>query len=130
MRRDFNLRDEDQEFLSTAEKNWEAVKDGSKCWIIIKAWKLPDGYNVQHADIALLIPPGYPDAQLDMFYVLPHLSRADGKAVNALVPFAVDGQDWQRWSRHRNPANPWQPGKDNLCTHMALADYWFRKNVT
>ena len=47
----------------------------------------------------------------------------------ALASEGFDGKTWQRWSRHRTPANPWRPGLDNLATHFGLVEEWFGREV-
>ena len=78
---------------------------------------------------AIVIPPGYPDAQLDMVYFFPPLARADGGAIGALTPRRFDEKDWQQWSRHRTQQNPWRPGEDDIAGHLMLVDYWLRREL-
>jgi hypothetical protein len=86
------------------------------------------GYGRQDVDAAVNVAPGYPDSQLDMVYFHPHLVRADGKPLGAVSGgVAIDGRDWQRWSRHRTPANPWRPGVDDLSTHLGLVHEWLAR---
>jgi hypothetical protein len=129
MRRQFHLGEEDEECLAARGLAWEAIVENNTKWIIVHGYPLPDGYNHRTADAALRIPPSYPDDQIDMVYFLPGLALTSGKAINALTPLALDGKQYQQWSRHRTPANPWRPGLDNICTHLLQVDSWLEREL-
>lgn len=123
-RRHFKLAAADGESLAEQFPKWEAVLDGTSQWVVIREFKLPPGYNVATADLAIQLVAGYPDAALDMAYFSPDLQRADGKAIPALSPHQFDGRNWQRWSRHRTGSNPWVPGEDCLSTHISYIKFF------
>ena len=126
--RQFTLGEEDVDFLDGLGYQWEALLDGRTRWIIIRKYPIPDGYNYTIADVAIQVPPGYPDCQLDMAYFKPALARTDSVAVKAAnATIAVQGATFQRWSRHRTPANPWRPGVDSIATHLLLVDDWLAR---
>lgn len=127
MRRAFQLPEADEAHLAGLGLPWEAVADGGARWLLVHGWPLPAGYNHRAVSIAVRIEPGYPEAQLDMVYVFPHLARTDGAGINNLSGQALDGKDWQRWSRHRTGENPWRPGVDDLSAHLFLVDDWFAR---
>lgn len=130
MRRDFAPLTEDIRHLDGSGLQWEAVKDNGN-WIIVHGFPVPDGFNHKAASAAVRIESGYPDAQLDMVYFKPHLSRANGlpiKATDAIQ--SICGAPWQRWSRHRTSENPWHPGIDCLATHLLLVEHWLQREVT
>ncbi len=127
VRREFQLPEGDADYLCRLGLDWETVAEKDTLWLIITAWNLPAGYNVSCASIALLIPPNYPDSQIDMVYFRPALSRSDGKAIAALSGQTILGESWQRWSRHRTSANPWRPGEDDIASHLSLVDEWLRR---
>jgi len=129
MKRDFFLPEGDQQFLESLHLPWETVKDGNNSWLIIHDYPVPEGYNVSNVSVALLIPPGYSTAQIDMAFFHPHLSRKDGKKIGALAFQAIKGIQYQRWSRHRTGANPWRPGIDDVSTHFQLVNYWFDREL-
>lgn len=129
MRRTFQLPEEDEECLSNGGFRWEAVTEGGTKWLIIPGYLLPDGYTQRVADVALRIPPSYPDDQIDMVYFHPGLSLTSGKMIKALTPHVLDGKPYQQWSRHRTPINPWRPGLDNVCTHLIQVDTWLRREL-
>ena len=127
MRRQFELLDEDQEFLKNLCLPWETVVAGRVLWVLVHRYKLPVGYSQKEISLAVNMPTGYPRAQLDMVYFYPMISRLDNKPIGALAQMNIDGKIWQRWSRHRTPKNPWREGVDNLSTHFALIDYWLER---
>lgn len=127
MRRQFQLPESDEAHLESLARPWETLVESGVQWLLIHQWPLPAGYTHPAVSIAVRIETGYPEAQLDMVYVLPHLARVDGVAINNLTNQSISGQDWQRWSRHRTAANPWRPGVDDLSTHLFLVDDWFAR---
>jgi hypothetical protein len=131
MRRDFSLPDEDMEWLESLGRPFELVREGAVQRVVLHEYPVPDGYTVDRVSINVRIEAGYPDSQIDMAYFHPPLVRKDGATIGSLADDAFDGRTWQRWSRHRTPANPWRPGIDNLSTHFGLVDEWlireFRK---
>lgn len=128
LRKQFSLPSEDIEWLDGLGLSYELVIEGVPR-VVIHDFPVPDGYNVRSVATNVRIEPGYPDAQLDMVYFYPHLARLDGKAIGALANDQFDGKIWQRWSRHRTPANPWRSGVDNLATHFALVNHWLAREL-
>ena len=129
MRRDFALPEDDLEWLDALPNDYELVREDGVLRVVVRSWPVPPGYNVASVDINVRIDPGYSDAQIDMAYFHPPLSLSSGRGIPALAGDHFDGRDWQRWSRHRTPANPWRPGNDNLATHFALIDEWLDREV-
>lgn len=125
--RAFELPKTDQRYLDSLEREWESIVEVNTQWLIIHGWELPEGYNYKQVDLALLVPPLYPDSQIDMVYVKPHLARSDGRSIPALAHQLIQGVLWQRWSRHRTTQNPWRIGVDDIAGHLALVDDWFRR---
>ena len=124
-RRQFSLLPQDEAFLREYGRPWETVVDGSQ-WVLVHDFPTHAGYNHPSASIAIRMEDGYPHAQLDMVYVHPALARQDGRPIAQTdVRQELDGKQWQRWSRHRTPANPWRPGEDSLETHVYLVEDWF-----
>lgn len=129
MRREFRLREEDEEFLTGRGLPWETINEGGSRWLLIHDYPIPPGYNQRTTSVALLISPGYPDAQIDMVYFYPHLSLVSGRGIGALSPHGLDGKTWQRWSRHRTAQNPWRPGVDDVSTHLGCVDDWLDREA-
>ncbi|OAI41696.1 hypothetical protein AYO40_02565 [Planctomycetaceae bacterium SCGC AG-212-D15] len=127
MRRQFDLPEEDVEHLGARGLPWETLVEQEVRWLILHDFPLPAGYSHSKVQVALRIEPSYPDGQIDMVYFFPALARSDGRGIGALSQQAIDGAQFQRWSRHRTPANPWRPGEDNLATHLVLVEEWLRR---
>lgn len=127
MRRQFDLLLEDQEFLESLGLPWEAINDCGTLWIIVHELPLLEGYIQRSASVAINLASGYPRAQLDMAYFYPPIKRGDNNPIGALANRQIDGKNWQRWSRHRTPRNPWREGIDNLSTHFALIEDWLER---
>lgn len=127
-RREFSLLAADAGFLDRRGLHWQTVNSDGQ-WLIVSDYPLPLGYNAPTCTLAVLIPPSYPTAALDMFFCHPPLT------INGSVPpqtehhQAIDGRNFQRWSRHRGGASPWTPGVDNLTTHFALIDEALAREV-
>jgi len=130
LRRAFLLPPEDLEFLDARGLAWEALIEGNLRWVLLHKFPIPQGYNVSEADIAIQLPDSYPSTQLDMVYVFPALGLARGRPIGAAdVRQSLDGQSYQRWSRHRTPDNPWRSNIDYLGTHVGLIEEWFLKET-
>jgi len=127
MRREFNLPEQDTEFLEASGYDWEAIRVNNASWVLIHDFNIPEGYTTNKVTAALRIDNGYPTSQIDMVYFSPHLHRADGKTINALAMQSIDGKQYQRWSRHRTPANPWRRELDDISTHLSLITYWLER---
>lgn len=126
MRKEFDLPEDDVDFLNAEGFKWETILSNGN-WVIIKDYPVPSGYSVDKVDIALKIDHGYPTAQIDMVYFNPPLLRKDNKIIGALSSRTIDSENWQRWSRHRTGTNPWREEVDGLSTHMSLVNYWLER---
>lgn len=129
-RRQFSLPAEDLAWLESLGLKYELVATNGILRVVIYGLPIPRGYNAGTVDVNVRIEPGYPDSQIDMAYFFPYLSRNDGHAIGAICDDPFDGKNWQRWSRHRTPANPWRPGLDNLSTHFALVESWLVRELS
>lgn len=129
-RHQFSLPEEDAQWLNALGLNHELISEGGVLRVVVYDWPVPTGYNVTSVTANVRIEPGYPDAQIDMVYFHPPLVRVDAKPIAAICAEQFDGKEWQRWSRHRTPANPWRPGVDSLATHFALVDSWLARELT
>lgn len=130
MRGQFTLPQRDREFLEAGGFAWETIADAGGQWLLVYDFLVPAGYNTEKVIAALMIAPGYPDAQIDMVYFYPPLARTDGKAINAPSAQQLDSKIFQRWSRHRTAQNPWMPGEDDVSTHLTLVAGWLEKELT
>lgn len=88
---------------------------------MIHVFETPEGYD--HYLVTVAIRLGYPESQLNMVYFFSHLTRKDGIPIGATqVHQQIDGKGYQRWSRHRSMANPWNPKGDNLESYVILVE--------
>lgn len=126
--RQFTLPEEDVETLEQLGLPWETLISGNH-WLIIYGYPIPDGYKVNQADVALMIPPSYPASQIDMAYFSPALAKKSGRQIRAIANQTIDGKTFQRWSRHRAPGE-WTPGVDCVATHLCLVDNWLKRDLT
>jgi hypothetical protein len=108
----------------------ETVIDGTCRWLLIHNYQVPPGYAPRMMMLALLIPPTYPTAQIDMFYTSPKLTLTSGRPIDRTqVAAAICGTPFNGWSRHRGPPAPWNPATDNVITHLALVESAIAKEV-
>lgn len=129
LRKQFSLPEEDSEFLENLSLSYETIMERNAKWLILHNFQIPEGYNIDNAQAAIKIENGYPVAQLDMIYFNPPLVRKDNRQIKALANMVIDGKNYQRWSRHRTPQNPWRPGIDDISTHISLAKYWLEREI-
>jgi hypothetical protein len=129
MRLQFQLSEEDEEGLKALGLEWETLLEAGSKWLVILDYPVPPGYNTDCASLALRIPPSYPDDQIDMAYFSPPLNLVSGRVITALSILSIDGKQYQQWSRHRTPANPWRPGLDNIGTHLIQANTWLEREL-
>lgn len=129
LRSQFALPEEDINWLEGQQLRYELVEEGGVLRVVMYDIPIPAGYNVSAVTANVRIDAGYPDTQIDMVYFFPALARIDGRAIGALSSDTFDGKSWQRWSRHRTPANPWRPGIDNLGTHFSLVQEWLAREL-
>lgn len=88
--------------------------------VVLQEYRLPVGYDRDHADLLLRLNPGFPDVQPDMWWFDPAIRLKDGRAVKATdVTEHYLGRNWQRWSRHLN-GGQWRTGTDSLESYLAL----------
>lgn len=129
MKRQFQMLPQDESFLLDHGFQYETLVEQNNHWLIIDGWALPSGFNVAEVRLAVSMAHGYPQQQLDMVWVFPSLRLASGRPIGGMASQSIGGHTFQRWSRHRTPANPWRPGIDDLETHLDLANAWFAKEV-
>lgn len=128
MRREFDLSVEDTSFLNGGVVSWEAIRDGNMMWVLIHEYCVPDRYTQDKVTMAVSIPENYPEGQLDMAYFSPSVVRKDGKLIPQTEHLqSIDGKQYQRWSRHYTPQNPWKPGEHSLETHFYLIANWLER---
>jgi hypothetical protein len=81
--------------------------------VILRAVSVPRGYSVSAVDILIKVPPTFPDARPDMFWVKPPLALANGAQPQATSTENIGGESWQRYSWHLQP-HAWHAGTSRL----------------
>lgn len=129
MRRELDLPANDVEHLDSTGLKWETIVEGSARWLLIHDRPTHLAYAPEVALTALNIVPDYADGALDMVWFFPALNLKSGRTIRQLSPQKIDGREFQRWSRHRTPVNPWRPGLDDIAAHLILVDHWLAREV-
>lgn len=132
MRREFVLPPTDVLHLDSLGLPWETIGSPQRggAHVLVHQFPVPTGFTVATTTVALRIEPMYPDVQIDMAYFKPGLSRSDGRPMHTITTESIDGQTFQRWSRHRTSENPWRPGIDCLATHLGQVEHWLANELT
>jgi len=81
--------------------------------LVVSDYRLPDGYEPTLVQLLLKLPPMFPDAAPDMFWVHPQVRTLGGALPRATSSERLLGQDWQRFSWHL-AADAWKPGVSAL----------------
>lgn len=126
----FHLLDKDETYLNERGLHWETLQEGGRRWLILRHFMLPAGYNHSVVDIAIDVPVHYPQAEIDMFHCLPHLSLKAGGVIDETTGRTqIEGQTFQQWSRHLNGQTRWNPATDSVMTHLTVIDAALAKEV-
>lgn len=86
-------------------------KDGWT-FVIAHGFELPSPYVPSKVRLLVKLPPLFPEAQPDMFWVSPPVLAGSATPKGAGIE-QVLGQPWQRFSWHL-AAGAWKPGKSEL----------------
>lgn len=108
----------DMDYLREKTFEFELTSHNGEVHLILKAFELGPAYTPNHADLLVILPAGYPNANPDMFWTQPDVTLKNGSTpVQANVPQDFPSGRWQRWSRHFQ--NGWRPDIDCLRTYIA-----------
>jgi hypothetical protein len=123
---EIRLLDQDETFLKEKGYEFDLFVEGSEVHIVIKNFPLSAQYSPNKADMLIKIPPGYPDAPLDMFWTDPEIKLSNGQAPQATETRETHHErTWQRWSRHY----AWRPGVDSLKNFLRSIHSELQKNI-
>ena len=113
------LPEDDEAYLNEKGFTWELVPGGPGGYLILRNVPICAGkYDQDHTDLLIMIPGGYNQTQLDMFWTDPPLRLKNGEYPPAATLFESHlGRTWQRFSRH---LASWRPGLDGLPMFLAL----------
>jgi hypothetical protein len=107
----------DREFLAEKNLKYTASRVGADTHVVIHEFDFPAAYAPRKANLLIILPAGYPNANLDMFWTDTVVKLANGNWPDRSDTHAIyDGVSWQRWSRHFKTA--WRQGTDNLRTFV------------
>ena len=99
---------------SIGERKPKAVLPQPDGWkLALFDWTFGGGYKPQQGEVLVKLPPLFPEAAPDMFWVRPHLTTATGAAPTRTAIEVLLGQQWQRYSWHLKPG-AWKPGVSTL----------------
>jgi hypothetical protein len=82
-------------------------------FLVISDFELPGGFQPNCVDLLVKLPPGFPDAAPDMFWVCPAVRTATGNMPRSTTNERLLGKNWQRFSWHL-AAGAWKPGVSEL----------------
>ena len=108
----------DQEYLVSKSVDFELAQTPDGIHLTLPRFSFPDAYQPRIAALRIVLPPGYDNANPDMFWTRPNVLLANGQFPTTadVIQHFADGP-WQRWSRHF--AEGWRPGVDGIRTYLA-----------
>ena len=111
----------DVAYLQRQNYQWSALPEGGYVCLVVPGFRIPPGYQQSSSDLLVRLPPGFPDAQPDMWWFDPPLRIAASGAMppNTDVTESYVSRTWQRWSRHF-PAGAWRPGRSGVESYLTL----------
>jgi hypothetical protein len=110
------LLDSDIEYLEAKGWSYTSHENERPPLLVIHDYKLPPGFSHERVELLIEIPESYPDAKLDMFWIFPIVTLANGAAPpQSQERRQFDNKLWQRFSRH---LNNWRPESDSLQTYL------------
>ncbi|MDP8983022.1 MAG: multiubiquitin domain-containing protein [Acidobacteriota bacterium] len=86
---------------------------GGWTFLVISNFELPAGFNPNRVEMLVKLPPGFPDAAPDMFWICPAVNAPNGNAPRSTSNERILGKNWQRFSWHL-AAGAWKPGISDL----------------
>lgn len=86
-------------------------------FLVINGYPLSDAYAPSAVRLLVKLPPAFPDAAPDMFWLAPHVRTSAGVAPQGTTTESVLGEQWQRFSWHLLPG-AWRPGTSTLRDYL------------
>ncbi|WP_243383942.1 multiubiquitin domain-containing protein [Geothrix alkalitolerans] len=96
-----------------------SLHEGPEGWsfLVIADYSLPSGFRPDKVQLLVKLPPTYPDAAPDMFWVHPEVQTPNGTVPRSTSSERILEKDWQRFSWHlANGA--WKPGVSDLGDYL------------
>lgn len=95
--------------IHPAESGWS--------FLVISNYVLPAGYSPDRVELLIKLPPTFPDAAPDMFWVYPAVKAPGGGLPRATSSATLLGKEWQQYSWHL-AAGAWRPGCSTLRDYL------------
>jgi E2/UBC family protein E len=95
-------------------------------YLVVPDYQLPDGYTPDVSQLLIKLPPLFPDAAPDMFWVNPHIRTSSDGVPQGTSTESLLGESWQRFSWHLSPG-AWRPGISTLRDFMRCVRSRFEK---
>lgn len=113
------LPERDEEYLKSKGFKYTLTPSGNEIMLVFPDFPVSSPpHNRCNVDLLVRLPPGYPNANPDMFWVVPELRLANGQHPEAASTFETHlGRQWQRFSRHYK-GDQWRAGVDGIWTHL------------
>src|ERR1700730_18605066 len=87
----------DREFLDEKGLKYDVVRNGGEVHVILRDYSFPAAYSPRTADLLIILPAGYPNANPDMFWTYPDVKLATGEwPKNCDAHADYGGLSWQR----------------------------------
>jgi hypothetical protein len=110
--------EDDVEMMQLSNESVQLVSEGAQRYVeaVIPIPSPP--WSAPSALILIAIPANYPTGGLDAFYVDPAIT-IQGSIHRAQAAGPVIGRKWNLISWHYPAKRPWNPGADDLQSHVA-----------
>jgi hypothetical protein len=86
-------------------------------FLVVSDYDLPSGFQPSRVRILLKLPPTFPDAAPDMFWVQPEVKAPNGNLPRSTSLERLLDQNWQRFSWHL-ASGAWKPGTSTLRDYL------------
>lgn len=86
-------------------------------FVVVGAWELPPGFEPRQVQLLVKLPPLFPDAAPDMFWVHPPVRAPNGAPPRSTSVERLLDREWQRFSWHLSPGS-WQVGASTLRDYL------------
>jgi hypothetical protein len=118
----------DRAFLEEKGFDYELKRVGAEIHVVIQNFPFPEAYDQRTATLLIILRPGYPNTEIDMFFTRPDVKLRNGNWPDRCTG-RVDhgGLNWQQWSRHLN--GRWRPGVDGLRSYIACIRHELSKGI-
>jgi hypothetical protein len=94
--------------------------------VVLSEYHLPRGYRPDRVQLLLKLPPTFPDAAPDMFWIRPAVHAPNGGLPRGASTEHLLGEEWQRFSWHLSQG-AWKPGVSTLRDYMRCVAARFQR---